>query len=538
MVLVKGKREMITLSCKLEFKTAKEVLELLRNFSSCVRYAYNRLLEGMDRKELKKHLQKVFPLNSRYCDDAIMKANEVLRSCKERGQNSKKVIFGSRKLFEKLKRKHLTGERREKLKKEWKEKRQGTAYSRGDKTKKGNLNLRFAFIDGKLFLRINTGRGKYVYAKVHRNVQKGRVERDKWVNFIENLLIGETTGKYIPYSVELKKRKGKVYAFVSFEEKIPEVSVTRARGVIGIDINASPFHIAYAEVKEDGNLESFGKISLSKLIGKGRGERELLTWRVAHNVVSLAKEKRRAIVIEDLKKLPRGSRGDGRRKLRGRLQQFIYKGILQKIEVLARREGIEVVKVNPAFTSIIGQLKYAPQYLLDKDVAGAFVIGRRGIGFREEIPENYLKLLRREEFLEYSLYKLEEKKKELKRKLEREENRWKKRAIREELKKINLDVKAVKKEIEVLKSSESNPTTQDQTSGGNKSVRGLPKGRQKSWRVLRAVLTIPLLGKSFTRDFSPLKPILVAGDWKRVVKRRVPVPGAGTIAQSTNVQFC
>jgi len=35
-----------------------------------------------------------------------------------------------------------------------------------------------------------------------------------------------------------------------------------------------------------------------------------------------------------------------------------------------------------------------------------------------------------------------------------------------------------------------------------------------------------------------LKPILVAGDWKRVVKRRVPVPGAGTTAQSTNVQFC
>ncbi|MBW2068459.1 MAG: transposase, partial [Deltaproteobacteria bacterium] len=64
---------MITLSCRLEFKTAKEVLELLRNFSSCIRYAYNRLLEGMDRKELKKHLQKIFPLNSRYCDDAIMK---------------------------------------------------------------------------------------------------------------------------------------------------------------------------------------------------------------------------------------------------------------------------------------------------------------------------------------------------------------------------------------------------------------------------------------------------------------------------------
>ena len=60
---------------------------------------------------------KVFPLNSRYCDDAIMKASEVLKSCREGGKNPEKVVFGSRKLFEKLKKNHLTGKRKEKLKK-------------------------------------------------------------------------------------------------------------------------------------------------------------------------------------------------------------------------------------------------------------------------------------------------------------------------------------------------------------------------------------------------------------------------------------
>jgi len=466
-----------------------------------------------------------------------LKANEVLKSSKERGQNPKKLVFGSRKLFEKLSKKHLTGKRREKLRKEWREKRQGTAYSRGDKSKKGNLNIRFVFINEKLHLRINTGKGNYVYGKVHRNVQKGRADRDKWVNFIENLLIGEATGNYIPYSVELKKKNEKVYAFVSFEEKLPEIETTKECGVIGIDVNASPFHIAYSEVSEDGNLKSYGRINLNHFIGKNRGEREILSWEVAHKIVNLAKEKKRAIVIENLKKLPKGSRGDGRKKLRKRFQQFTYKGILQKIEVLARREGIEVIKVNPAFTSVIGQLKYAPQYLVDKDIAGAFVIGRRGMGFKEEIPENYLKLLKREEFLEYSLQRLEEKKKELKKKLEEENNKWKRRAIKEELKKINLDIKTVKKEIEAFESSESDSATRQQTSGGNKSVRGLLKERRKSWRVLRAVLTFPLLGKSFVRDFSPLRPVLVEGKWERVVKRRVPVPGAGTTAQPTNVQF-
>jgi len=240
--------------------------------------------------------------------------------------------------------------------------------------------------------------------------------------------------------------------------------------------------------------------------------------------------------MENLRKMPKGSRGDGRRKLRKRLQQFIYRGILEKIGTLARREGIEVIKVNPAFTSVIGELKYAPQYGIDKDVAGAFVIGRRGMGFKEEIPEKYLELLGRADFLKYCLCRLEERKEELKERLRKEANKWKRNPIKEELKKVNSEIKIIRKEIGSLKSSESDPATQEQASGWNKPVRGPAEG-QKSWRVLRAVLTFPLLEKSFVRDFSPLRPVLVEGKWERVVKRRVPVPGAGTAAQSTNVQF-
>jgi len=55
-------------------------------------------------------------------------------------------VFGGRELFEKLHKRHLTGKRLEELKRKWKEKRQGMAYSRGDRAKKGNLNLRFVFI--------------------------------------------------------------------------------------------------------------------------------------------------------------------------------------------------------------------------------------------------------------------------------------------------------------------------------------------------------------------------------------------------------
>ncbi len=56
-------------------------------------------------------------------------------------------------------------------------------------------------------------------------------------------------------------------------------------------------------------------------------------------------------------------------------------------------KGMEVVEVNPAYTSFIGMLKYALRSSIDKDIASAYVIGRRALGFKEDTPENYERLL-------------------------------------------------------------------------------------------------------------------------------------------------
>jgi predicted transposase len=75
----------------------KVVLDLMRRFSSATRYAYQRLLEGKDRKELKREdgpLCQLFGLNNRYADGAIEKAQAILDSAKELGQDPRKVVFG------------------------------------------------------------------------------------------------------------------------------------------------------------------------------------------------------------------------------------------------------------------------------------------------------------------------------------------------------------------------------------------------------------------------------------------------------------
>jgi len=65
-----------TVQARLKVKgEEKEILDdLMRRWSSCMRFAYKRLLEGKKRNELKRELQPVFSLNSRYVDDAILTA--------------------------------------------------------------------------------------------------------------------------------------------------------------------------------------------------------------------------------------------------------------------------------------------------------------------------------------------------------------------------------------------------------------------------------------------------------------------------------
>jgi len=72
----------------------------MRRFSSATRFAYKRLLEGQDRKELKREdgpLCTLFGLNTRYADGAIEKAQATLDSARELGQDPRKVVFGGRK---------------------------------------------------------------------------------------------------------------------------------------------------------------------------------------------------------------------------------------------------------------------------------------------------------------------------------------------------------------------------------------------------------------------------------------------------------
>ena len=477
---------MITIQAKLTFPSKEDeqiVLDLMRRWSSCVRFAYNRLLEGSSRNTLKRELQGVFNLNSRYVDDAIMKAKSVLESCRERDENPSKVIFGGRSLFEKLKKRHINGKAYKKLKQEWQERRKGNLYSRGDRSKKGNLNTRIEIYENGARLRINVGERKYAYARI----QAGWKKRKRREGLLEAI---STCGE--AYSVELKLKNGKVYAYFTIEEDFPEVVVTKENGVIGIDINAYPNHIAWAEADVNGQLVSYGKIPMPELASGNSNKREYFRWQYVHEVVRLAEEKKKAIVIERLDIRDKGKRGDysGRKSRRIR-HNFSYRSLLEKVKILAQRKGIQVIEVNPAYTSVIGLLKYTPQYMISKDVAASYVIARRGLGLKEQIPDGYMAIVERLDAGELEGLK-EHVKKTVKNKQLREKR----------LKEID----RVKKWIQSL---ESEPGEESRPLYGTSL--GACSDSYKLWRVLKVAVVTPLSPERVLRDVSALRGVLFSG---------------------------
>jgi IS605 OrfB family transposase len=517
----------ISLQFKLELKKEdkEKLIKLMLKQSSAIRVAYNMLKE-LEKEETKNphsqiyhRLRQLFPeLPTGYINSAIYKAKQY--------PTDKSVVFGGKRLFEKLCKNHLTGKARENLKKQWRELRQGTLISIGSRheTVKGNLLLRFEDLNGQLHLRITTGNREFIYAKVLREPSNSK---DKWITFMIMLLESWQTKNYFAYTVELKLREGEIYGSVSFEIPTPEVKYTKESGVIAIDTNASPIHLAVAEVSKTGELLSYQTISLHHLLGLSQNSKDYQEWILAHQIADLAIQKNKAIAIENLKKLKKGTRGDGKAKLRKRLHHWNAKKLLQKIKRVAKLKGVEVIEVNPAYTSVIGMLKYAPQLNIDKDIAGAYVIGRRALGFKEDMPENYERLLEDKAYLEFALKRYEEREKELTELIEKESNEYKRNTLKSELRNIQ-NAKNIL--VNLIQSLQSEPSSCEGANGRNPEQGETEKVSHVAWLVLKVALLFPILGKVLPRDLSPLKPVLVEGAWDRVRRSNglVPLEAGGT----------
>ena len=152
----------------------------------------------------------------------------------------------------------------------------------------------------------------------------------------------------------------------------------------GWDLNAD--HLAVAEIDASGNYLNSWRVPLVTY-GKRHHQGEALIGDAVAGVVEYAREVCKPIVIEklDFRQKKAVLEGESRRYSR-MLSGFSYGKIKAYFLSRGYRQGVEVHQVNPAYSSVIGRVKFMERYGLTVHQAAAMVLARRLLGCSERIP--------------------------------------------------------------------------------------------------------------------------------------------------------
>ena len=189
-------------------------------------------------------------------------------------------------------------------------------------------------------------------------------------------------GQAISYRFKRDARGWRVFATTKMS-KTPVIT-NRRLGAIGVDLNAD--HLAVTETDRSRNFVNTFSVPLVTY-GKSAHQAEALTGDAVARVVEYARQARKPIVIERLNFSRKRAALEGESAKHSRMLSSFGYGRM-KAYLLSRgyRQGVEVYQVNPAYSSVIGRVKFMERYGLSVHQAAALALARRLLGCREGIP--------------------------------------------------------------------------------------------------------------------------------------------------------
>ena len=170
-----------------------------------------------------------------------------------------------------------------------------------------------------------------------------------------------------------------------FKAEVPEAVADFSCGSVGVDLNAG--FVSVARVDRHGNvIDAFDLPMVT--CGKSQGQSQDIVRKVALQVVRYAAEHRLPVVSEklDFSRKKRSLKDDGEARRARMLSSFAYSSLEAALASAAARHGINHRRVNPAYTSIIGRVKFARRYGLSTHQSAALAIARRAMQLDEKPP--------------------------------------------------------------------------------------------------------------------------------------------------------
>lgn len=270
-------------------------------------------------------------------------------------------------------------------------------FSRGDKSKGGNPHLKIGMNNkNELILKIpkyekvlpkksssNNPAKQIEFMETPLYVAQKLSKKTKLVNGINyKKMLLEHLNTEQAYYVQIIRKDEKYYVHITITIDTEREIATSLNGILGVDVN--PDGIAITIITKQGNYKFHIFLKCSDLMNARSTKRTNLAGELAKTIVNIALQYGVAISIEDLSF---SQNKDCKKRFNRIRHNFAYRKMIDSIKSRCLSQGVELIEVNPAYTSKIGLYKYALPYGMDIHNGAAMVIARRAYGFRERIPK-------------------------------------------------------------------------------------------------------------------------------------------------------
>lgn len=352
---------------KLTISNKIDVLDDMRLFSSIVRVAFNRYQEGLEEKEVRSYCNSMFDHNSWFIQSAVKAASALYKL-----NGNKHILFGGRNNLHRYLKGLID-------KATFQYRRMRPIDIQGEKLHKGNRLFGFDLNNQRLTYKPSKERHVEIrFIQMKKNVTK---ELSKVQELAEQ--------NKITVSVKLSEK----YMWLTYDEGLiydAGYKKLQSKRVLGIDMNPNYIGLSVIEFDKNDEFNVLHKqvFDLSKLtISSGKASTDTsskyITNKLKHETIAIAEEisnlvnvwKCKTVAVEDLSIKPK-DRKKGKKLNKLCNNKWERNLFINKLKMLSNLHKFHLIEVNPAYSSIVGNIAYGDENTPDM-VAASIEIARR-----------------------------------------------------------------------------------------------------------------------------------------------------------------
>ncbi|HID60403.1 MAG TPA: hypothetical protein EYP46_00910 [Hadesarchaea archaeon] len=299
--------------------------ELFRRFGNAKRRAHMLKQRGTSKAEIEHLLQKQVGINCRYAKDAYHSIKDL----------PPHVTFGGKR-NQQLRMEDKIG------REEYRRRRNSLIISRGDKTRKGNVNARVVEENSKFMLRINAPpengmSERWIYPEIFIP--------EKYLKRYGHMLHGKS-----PYTVVLKRRDDNRGYDVRVIVKVHKEHCLEPKRVMALDMNAG--HVDFA-VAEKERVIAVGKINYHEVQHTSHDKTNNLLHKTVNKIRNIAEHYNAKVVYGELNTSKFKSNRGANRKVK-RIPHHKLGSILKYKYGAKKRSEAYTTKLGKKFSPLVG----------------------------------------------------------------------------------------------------------------------------------------------------------------------------------------